>query len=367
LYFVRFQTTSGAANLAPTIKTILGRDYVHANGTDSGVIPTFDYSADKNHDGYLDDAEYATRKAGMDARFVYETRLFYPYYGQMRYVTNPSSPAVRAWAADYYLRLMASMPQADGVFLDNETGKVPFAGVPVLEPTTNYSADSGSLVGAVSRAIAPRWVLANTAGGATTADAIAANAAGVFEESALRPMSANWSEVGDVVNLVTRRLNTPGSPYVVLDSLPTGGSPTDPRTQLATLAYYYLLADPTRTFLDFYGGSSPSTSWSQHWSAAAAVNIGAPAGPMQTYWSGVDPENAVLGSRVFSRAYTNGLVLYKPLSYTAGKGNGTHDDSTATTHTLDGNYRVVSADGSIGPVVNSVNLRNGEGVVLVKA
>ena len=46
-----------------------------------------------------------------------------------------------------------------------------------------------------------------------------------------------------------RRLNAHGSPYVVLDSLPTGGSPTDPRTQLATLAYYYLLADPNRTFL----------------------------------------------------------------------------------------------------------------------
>ena len=48
-------------------------------------------SADKNGDGYLTDAEYATRRAGYDARFVYESRLFYPYYGQMRFVTNPSS------------------------------------------------------------------------------------------------------------------------------------------------------------------------------------------------------------------------------------------------------------------------------------
>ena len=42
----------------------------------------------------------------MDARFVYESRLFYPYYGQMRFVTNPSAPAVRHWAADYHVRLL---------------------------------------------------------------------------------------------------------------------------------------------------------------------------------------------------------------------------------------------------------------------
>ena len=44
------------------------------------------------------------------------------------------------------------------------------------------------------------------------------------------------------------------APYAVLDSLPTGGDPTDPRTELATLAEYYLLADPNNTFLDFFGG-----------------------------------------------------------------------------------------------------------------
>ncbi|HEX5273138.1 MAG TPA: hypothetical protein VFW33_21730, partial [Gemmataceae bacterium] len=46
----------------------------------------------------------------------------------------------------------------------------------------------------------------------------------------------------------------------VLDSVPAGGSPTDPRTQIATLAEYYLLADPTRTFLDPFGGDAPATA-----------------------------------------------------------------------------------------------------------
>jgi hypothetical protein len=367
LYYVRFRATTGTADQAAVLKTVFGRDYVRANGTFSGVIPAFDYSADTNRDGYLNDAEYANRKAGMDARFVYESRLFYPYYGQMRFVTDPSPAPVRRWAADYHARLLASNPLADGVFMDNATGNLPFAGVSVLEPTGTYSTDSGALVTAVSRQIAPKWVLSNTAGGANTADAIAAGSAGVLEEYILRPMDATWSQVGDAANLVARRLASPGSPYVVLDTYPGDTSPTDPRTEIAGLAYYYLLADPNRTFVMFNGGYAPSTSWVNHWTQAAAVNIGTPTGGMQTVWSGIDPENAALGSRVFGRTYTNGLVLYKPLSYTAGKGTGTRDDATATVYQLGGSYRVVNADGSLGPVVTQVTLRNGEGAVLIKA
>ena len=49
---MRFATTAGGT--APVAKTILGRDYVNARGTTSGVIPAFDASADLNHDGIPD-------------------------------------------------------------------------------------------------------------------------------------------------------------------------------------------------------------------------------------------------------------------------------------------------------------------------
>ena len=274
LYYVRFRVTAGTAAQSPVLQTVLGRDYVNANGGTSGVIPAFDYAADLNHDGYLNDAEYAKRTPGDDARFVYESRLFYPYYGQMRFVTNPSDPNVRRWAADYYVRLLSGNPLADGVFVDNATGRVPFPGISVLEPTATFSQDSGSLMGAISRAIEPKWVLANTAGGGTDANAITSNTVGSFEEFMLRPLQANWSEVGDAANLVADRLGPDGAPYLVIDTSAAGGSPTDARTQLAALAYYYLVGDPERTFLMFFGGDSPSSSWTQHWSQAAAVDIG---------------------------------------------------------------------------------------------
>ena len=367
LFYVRLRATAGEAAQAPVLKTVFGRDYVRANGGTSGMIPAFDYAADKNGDGYLNDAEYAGRAAGKDARFVYESRLFYPYYGQMRFVTDPSPSAVRKWAADYHARLLDANPLADGIFMDNANGNLPFQGVSVLEPTTTFSADSGALIAAVSRKIAPRWVLANTSGGVASADPIASGSAGVFEEYVLRPLSANWSEVGDVANLVARRLATPGSPYVVLDSYPEGGSMTDPRTQLGALAYYYLVADPERTMLMFFGGAAPASTWLQHWTQAAAVNVGKPSAAMGLFASGTDPANAALTYKVFSRAYENALVLYKPLSYAQGKPEGGTGNNTATVHPLNGRYRAVNADGSLGAVVTSVTLRNGEGAVLIKA
>jgi hypothetical protein len=366
LFYVRLRATAGTATQGPELKTVFGRDYVGANGTLAGTIPAFDHAADADHDGYLSDSEYANRKAGLDARFEYESRLFYPFYGQMRFVTNPSSSAVRHWAGDYHVRLLGATPLADGVFMDNATGKLPFPGVSVLEPTATFALDSGSLMAAVSRTIDPHWVLANTAGGGFTATPVSAGSAASFEEFLIRPLQANWSEVGDAVNLVNERLNN-GSPYLVIDSHPAGGSPTDARTQLATLAYYYLLGDAERTFLMFYGGNNPSSTWTQHWSPAAAVNIGTATADMRQLASGTDPANAALTYRVFARDYTNGLVVYKPLSYATGKGEGTTANATTTTHQLGGQYRQVMANGTLGPVVTAVALRNGEGAVFVKA
>lgn len=366
-FFVRFRVTGGTAAQAATLKTVFGRDYVRANGGSSGVIPAFDSAADKDRDGYLTDAEYATRAAGKDARFVYESRLFYPFYGQMRFVTNPSGSAVRKWAADYHVRLLDETPLADGIFMDNATGKLPFEGTPVLEATASFSTDSGALIAAVNRAIAPKWVMANTAGGRDTADGIVAGSAAAIEEFLIRPLSHSWTEFGDTANLVARRLNTEGAPYIVVDSRSDGGSATDARTQLATLAYYYLLADPERSMLMFFGGESPSTSWTQHWSEAVRVDVGAPTAAVREFATGKDPLSPSLTYKVFARDYENALVLYKPLSYAQGIGEGTRNDQTRTTHQLGGNFRAVNANGTLGPVVSSVTLRNGEGAVLVRA
>jgi hypothetical protein len=189
---------------------------------------------------------------------------------------------------------------------------------------------------------------------------------GYYQEFAIRALAHNYQQFEDLAAFVSRwaALTSP-APYAVLDSLPTGGSPSDARTQLATLAYYYLLADPQTTFLDFFGGYAPSTSWTQHWSPAAAYNIGQPAGSWSLFASGTDPSNAALTYHVYQRAFSNALVLYKPLSFGGGATGGL-GDATATTHALGGAYYPLLADGSLGAPVPSVTLRNGEGSILIK-
>jgi hypothetical protein len=364
LHFVRLRVVAGGA--APVAATVLGRDYVNANGGNSGVVPAFDAAADANGDGHLTDAEYANRAAGKDARFAYESRLFYPAYGQMRFATNPAPQGVKDWAADYHVRSLASLPLADGLFMDNSNGKSPLEGIAVLESAADYAAQTGQLLAQLGQAIAPRWILANTAGGGAYTSAVVQSVPASFEEFVLRPMSATWSRFHDIAGLVASRLAAPNGPYLVLDSHPQGGSITDARTQLATLAYYYLLGDANRTFLMYYGGYEPASSWTRHWVPATAFDVGAAAGNWSEWAAGADPANAALNYKVFRRDYTNAVVLYKPLSYKVAVGTGTTADNTATTHALGGNYRALNADGSLGPVVTSVTLRNGEGAILIR-
>jgi hypothetical protein len=46
---------------------------------------------------------------------------------------------------------------------------------------------------------------------------------------------------------------------------------------------------------------------------------------------------------------------------------GSLSDNTATAHALGGTYRPLRADGTLGPPVTSITLRNGEGAILIKS
>ena len=257
---------------------------------------------------------------------------------------------------------------ADGLFLDNSGGKLPFAGTPVKESVVSFTDDFAAMVDAVTRRVSPKWTVSNTSGSAVEGDGVAAASSAAFEEFALRPNDASWASVEDVAALVKERLAADSpSPYLILDSHPGAKPTTDPRTRMGVLSYYYLVGDPNKTFLMFFGGNSPAAPWQDVFTPAATVDVGQPAGAMRVWATGTDPANASLTYKVYGRDYGNALVLFKPVSYALGKGTGTGDDATATTHQLNGNYRVLNADGTLGPVVTSVTLRNGEGAVLMKA
>jgi hypothetical protein len=366
LFYVRLRTTAGTAAAAPVVNTLFGRDYANYDGR-QGTIPAFDTTADRDGDGYLNDAEWARRRTGFDARFVYESRLTYPYYGQNRFATNPGSPSLAAWAIDYHRRFLATQPAVDGFFVDNSTGRFPVDPAGLIQPLGDYAENYGRVLGQVNRALGPKWLLTNSAGGGASVEPQIRYGVSYLEEFALRPMAANHVQFEDLSALLrNRRLMSAGRGYEILDSLARGADVTDPRMMTSTLAMYYLLADPNLSFLMINGGQEPGTTWTRHWTEAIRFNVGRPTGEHRLFAQGDDPSNAALRYKVYARDYQNALVLYKPLSYTRGV-NGTLADNTATVHQLGGWFRVVRNDGTLGPVVNQIRLRNGEGVTLARA
>ena len=362
LFYVRIRATGGGT--APVAKTILGRDYAAG-----GKVQAFDDKADANRDGYLSDAEYAKRRPGFDARFLYESRLYYPNYGTLRYATNVSNAGFRGWAADYSARYLKTQPFAAGYFVDNSSGRLAFDPATVKENLDGYAADYGSLLGAINKKLSAtgKWLIANTAGGGASAEPIIRNGVSNLEEYALRPLSANHVQFDDLLaTLHYRRTISGGRAYEILDTLPTNGyDANDPRVQLTSLAMYYAVADQNLSFLMLNGGNEPASTWARHYTDAIQFNVGKAKDTASLFATGTDPANRSLTYKVYQRHYANAMVLYKPVSYTRGVTGGT-GNNTGTVHQLDGLYRAVRADGTLGPPVRSVTLRNGEGVILAK-
>jgi hypothetical protein len=285
----------------------------------------------------------------------------------MRFATNPANGGFRNWAVDYSRRFLDEHRAADGLFVDNSFSRLQVDARVLRESLDKYADDYASLLRSIDSGIGTKWVLANTAGSGTSADPLAKYGVSYVEEFALRPMAHTWQQFQDLADQTANRFRLMGpTGYAVLDTYPAGGSPTDPRTQLAALAYYYLLADPERTFVMFNGGHEPSSAWSRHWTEAVKYDVGKPRGTWSVFARGKDPERSYLDYKVMGRQYDRALVLYKPLSYAAGR-TGTLGDRTATTHVLPGRFRELRANGTLGPVVTTVRLRNGEGAILIRA
>ena len=198
------------------------------------------------------------------------------------------------------------------------------------------------------------------------------------------------SFVNFVVNIVPAlNAGTSSAPFDVIDSLAPQDSHQNRNTeaeksywQLATLAAYDMVSDPTRTFLDFDGGGDPSSPWVQsssppvynHFSGAAAVNLGRPTGAAKsTLFQQTHIDNGqIYDSYVYERDYTLGsttaIVLYQPLSQSesSGHADGVAGGDTNAYLLPAGTYYYLNSDGSAGASVSgTVPISNAQGIILI--
>lgn len=143
-------------------------------------------------------------------------------------------------------------------------------------------------------------------------------------------------------------------------------------TEVTKSGYSYIITDPTKNWVD------------EQWKGLTAVF---PSGYVKTniYHSGsnwislYNPEEIPKAGKyyignyayqVLGREFENALVLFKPLPNYLVTETG---DLSATTHNLPatsdnptGRYYSLNSDGTLGPAITSITLRNTDGVILIK-
>lgn len=301
------------------------------------------------------------------------------------YALNLGDPGFRAWRQYRTAQLLAPTAAGrrfDGIFFDVLGGGASGpAGVPATSteyPTkAAYLTDLHALLKLTAQWSPSGTCLANTGNYTTAEDGAQADAC---RGTAMEFTNDIYSEIGYTMwPFVAARLAA-GTTVILIpqrqgylkntaryDLNPGNYGTVAERVLMAEYANYLMLLDPARMdqlAVDFYltGNADPATPHSMTWLAAFQFGLGAPTGARSVLASGTD--GAGQPFQVFARAFTNALVVYRPMQNWARTKFG---DATAMAVPLPaGSWRVLRSDGTQGPAVSSVTLRNGEALILVR-
>jgi hypothetical protein len=138
------------------------------------------------------------------------------------------------------------------------------------------------------------------------------------------------------------------------------GSPRD-RGQMAQLASYYMAVGTDAQRLSFdqqnYWNIRPDTGWAR----AVEVDVGHPLRARHVIANGSDPKGQKY--RIYAREFEHALVLMRPA---VDWRPTVYGDDTAVEVPLPKPMRLLHRDGTLGPPVRSVQLRNVDAAILVE-
>jgi len=137
-----------------------------------------------------------------------------------------------------------------------------------------------------------------------------------------------------------------------------------PRCLMERLGWFYMKGD-TANYIFLVTGNEV---WLRHndyqakdslykWLKAFEFDIGQPLGDMYTAQSGTDGAGQYYTLR--ARDFQNAIVLYR------GASGSNYGDQSAIVYDLNGDYRLLQYDGSLGDIVTSASIRNCETVICV--
>ncbi len=290
-----------------------------------------------------------------------------------RWLINPGDAGSRAYQADRLSRIARGY---DGVFLDEFGGPMYGAIKPTDEFATGaaYLASEAELLAQAHAAMAPRILLINIAEYWTPTDsAIVVAGGGAQLERTNYPFTdrteERWREIDHLLAAGVYTEFVATISYTEWAGVPKNrptfnggmyGSPRE-RGQMAQLASYYMAVGPDPQRLSFdqqnYWNVRPDTAWAR----AVEVDVGHPLRARHVIASGSDPKGQKY--RIYAREFEHALVLMRP----AIDWHPTvYGDDTALEIPLPKPMRLLHRDGTLGPPVQSVKLRNVDAAIFVE-
>jgi hypothetical protein len=293
-------------------------------------------------------------------------------WDSMRYVVNPGDAGNREYQVD---RLSRVAQNQDGVFLDEFGGGMSGASKPSDE-YANFSAymkAETELISQVHDAMKPRFLLINIAEYWTAADsALVVAGGGVHLERVNFPFNdrlpSRWTQIDHLLEqnvyteFVTLWTHTDWMRSKSFPSFQQGMySSRIERGQLVQLASYYMAVpkDPQRFSYDQQNmwNVRPDTVWMP----ALEADVGHPREARHVIATGVDAARQKYS--IYARDFDNAYVVIRPQLDWHPQ---IYADSTGVTVPLPAPMRPLHRDGTLGPAVSSVTLRNVEAAILFK-
>ncbi len=151
----------------------------------------------------------------------------------------------------------------------------------------------------------------------------------------------------------------------------------DTRYRMWRLAFYYIVKeaigssgmvyfDPT-FYIKFGEDTSTYDDFFVEWETAFETNVGLPTALHYTYQTGNNPARLpdIVPYKIRARDYTNALVLVRTKDLWSDTEFG--DPSAVTVNLPEGNtWHFLNANGTYGPAITSVSLRDSESAILLK-
>jgi len=305
------------------------------------------------------------------------------------WIINPGDAGLREYQVDRFRRLSANH---DGLFIDSQasgdleknlkdaastTGSREYPNSATgWPPSGQYYADYTALVSLLKQGVGSKVLQPNTGGYNFPSDFGLVSAAGATHmEKANNPLSSNlpatWSWVDKLLGAGVSANLVDALDYADARFLVTqlGGTVDSAywRIKMGELASYYMVVPVSPERLQLQLVNMWDHPASALWLKAQEANIGHPTQPRRQVTAGVPAADAV-GQRVlvYERDFDRALVIFRAQ---VGWNTQRYDNATVVTVPLPAgeSWLPLHADGTLGSPVTSVNLRNAEAAILVKA